>query len=95
MNDYVLRQNQITAIQTSIDNDFQSGIHYHATGTGKSWIAMYLVEQYYKKNPKNNIIWICEQKSILIEQFQQSTMKERGFQSILKPFNVLNYSEYK
>ncbi len=95
MNDYVLRQNQITAIQTSIDNDFQSGIHYHATGTGKSWIAMYLVEQYYKKNPKNNIIWICEQKSILIEQFQQSTMRERGFQSILKPFNVLNYSEYK
>ena len=31
-----LRQNQIDALQKSIDNDFESGIHYHATGTGKS-----------------------------------------------------------
>ena len=94
-NNYILRQNQLKAIQTSIDNDFQSGIHYHATGTGKSWIAMYLVEAYNRLYPKNNIIWICEQKSILIEQFQKNTMKERNFQTVLKPFNVLNYSEYK
>ena len=31
---------------SSIDNDFQSGIHYHATGSGKSWIAMYILEAF-------------------------------------------------
>ena len=36
----MLRKNQIEAINKSIENDFASGIHYHATGSGKSWIAM-------------------------------------------------------
>ena len=40
-----LRPNQINAIKTSCDNDFKSGIHYHATGTGKSWIAMSIVKE--------------------------------------------------
>ena len=38
-----LRKNQLEAINISKTNDFQSGIHYHATGTGKSWIAMYIL----------------------------------------------------
>jgi len=46
-----LRKNQLEAIQKSIDNDFSSGIHYHATGTGKSWIAMNIVNEFRKKNP--------------------------------------------
>jgi len=29
-----LRLNQINAIETSIRNDFASGVHFHATGTG-------------------------------------------------------------
>ena len=32
----ILRPNQIEAIKISKENDFESGIHYHATGTGKS-----------------------------------------------------------
>ena len=34
-----LRKNQELALKTSIENDFESGIHYHATGTGKSIIS--------------------------------------------------------
>ena len=32
------RINQEKAIQASIKNDFKSGVHFHATGTGKSWL---------------------------------------------------------
>ena len=64
-----MNKNQINAIQTSINNNFSNGIHYHATGTGKSWIALQLILEFYKKNPKCNILWICESKSILEEQF--------------------------
>ena len=42
----MLRVNQKIAIEKSIENDFTSGIHYHATGSGKSWIAMKIVEEF-------------------------------------------------
>ena len=57
-----LRNHQRIAIQSSIENDFASGIHYHATGTGKSWVAMYLLQQFHQKNPQANVVWICERK---------------------------------
>ena len=44
-----LYNNQKNAIDTSINNDFMSGIHYHATGTGKSWIAMLILEKFNNK----------------------------------------------
>ena len=59
-----LRQNQHNAIDISIKNNFASGVHFHATGTGKSWIALELILAYNKLYPKSNIIWLCEQKSI-------------------------------
>ena len=64
-----LRDNQKKAINTSYENDFESGVHFHATGTGKSLIAMNIVTQYNKIHPTHNILWICESKSILIDQF--------------------------
>ena len=53
-----LRDNQINAINISINNDFDSGIHFHATGTGKSWIAMNIINEYNIRYPKNNILWL-------------------------------------
>ena len=41
-----LRNNQLLAINTSIENDFSSGIHYHATGCGKSWIAIHILMEF-------------------------------------------------
>ena len=40
----ILRKNQIKAIDSSASNDFESGVHFHATGSGKSWIAMTLID---------------------------------------------------
>jgi hypothetical protein len=92
---YNLRPNQISAVQLSYDNDFLSGVHFHATGTGKSWIAMNIIHNYNLKYPKNNILWICEKKSILIEQFDIKNIKQRNFLSTIHQFNILNFSDYK
>ena len=91
----MLRLNQKKAIQCSVDNNFESGIHFHATGTGKSWIALEILLKYNEIYPNNNVMWICEQKSILIEQFNAKTLKEKGYYHIYKKFNVLNFTENK
>ena len=39
----MLRGNQRNAIDVSLSNNFKSGVHFHATGTGKSWIALELL----------------------------------------------------
>lgn len=91
----MLRKNQIDAINCSINNDFESGIHFHTTGTGKSWIAMSILDEYNKKYPKKNVLWICERKDILKEQFSSKKIKERNFNSILKNYNILNFVENK
>lgn len=90
-----LRAHQVSAIQTTIDNNFESGVHFHATGTGKSWVSLQTIIEFQKRNPKCNILWICEQKSILTEQFDRTVLKQRGFQAIHETFLVLDYSQYK
>ena len=90
-----LNKNQINAIDTSINNDFQSGIHFHATGTGKSWIALELILAFNNKYKNTNIFWICERKSILIEQFSSKLLKERGYEDVFKNFHILNFSSHK
>jgi hypothetical protein len=89
------RPHQVQAIQTTIQNNFESGVHFHTTGAGKSWVALQIIIEYQKRNPSCNILWICEQKSILQEQFDKNILKQRGFQSIHDTFLVLNYSHYK
>ena len=91
----MLRNNQKNAIQVSLNNDFDSGVHFHATGTGKSWIALHLILEYQKKNPISTIFWICERKSILTEQFSMKKIKQRGYQDIYKKFLILNYTDFK
>jgi len=90
-----LRPNQLRAIEETVATDFKSGIHYHATGTGKSWIAMHIILKFQEKYPKSNVMWICEKKSILIEQFNRANLKERNFDHIFEKYNILNYSETK
>ena len=86
MNDYKLRTNQSKAIFTSVQNNFSSGVHFHATGTGKSWIALELIIKYNLCYPKDNILWLCEQKSILIEQFNKKTLKEKDTMIFIRYF---------
>ena len=41
-----LRNNQYQAVTCSKENNFQSGVHFHATGTGKSWIALEIILEF-------------------------------------------------
>ena len=91
----MLRKNQKNAIKISLSNNFKSGVHFHATGTGKSWIALELILKYNKTNKNKNILWLCEQKSILIQQFNKKTLTEKGYNQIYKKFMVINYTEKK
>ena len=91
----MLRKNQRNAIDVSLNNNFKSGVHFHATGTGKSWIALELALAYNNLNKTKNILWLCEQKSILIEQFNISTIRNKGYENIYKKFIVINYTEKK
>ena len=88
----MLYDNQKKAINFTINNDFTSGVHCHATGTGKSWIGLEIMLEFNKKYPKKHIMWLCEHKSILIEQFDKKTLKERGYENIYNIFNIKEYT---
>ena len=90
-----LRKNQINAIETSINNNFESGVHFHATGTGKSWIALELLLQFNKQNKHSNVLWLCEQKSVLKEQFNKKVIQEKGYSDIFKQFLIIDYTTRK
>ena len=64
-----LWKHQLDALNISINNNFASGTHAHATGTGKSFLGHFLVRSYADKHPNKIIIWICEHKSIISEIF--------------------------
>jgi hypothetical protein len=92
----ILHTSQKDAINKTLQEKFQSGVHFHATGTGKSWIALSLVLKFLEANgPKTNILWICEQKSILNEQFDTDTLYEKGFDCITNKFFLFDYSRNK
>ena len=90
-----MRRNQVNAVNTTISSGFRSGIHAHATGTGKSWIALEIVRRFGETNPSSHIMWLCEQKSILEEQFDRETVTKKGFESIFKSFIVIDHARNK
>ena len=89
------RENQRQAILTSIAEDFGTGVHMHATGTGKSWIALQLLDSFHEMHPQDNVMWICEQKSILLDQFDKHVLQQKGFHKTLKHFLVYDYTSQK
>ncbi len=90
-----LHVNQRDAIRTTIRNDFLSGVHAHATGTGKSWIALQVLLEFVARYPAANVLWICEQKTILQEQFDTAVIKAKGFTEIRQRFMILDFSSRK
>ena len=94
----MLRDYQLDAINACYNEtktNFRSGVIFSATGTGKSHIMLELLLEYNKLFPKNHILWICEQKSILIDQFDQTTIKQKGYNQIHKTFFIMDFAQKK
>jgi hypothetical protein len=90
-----LFSNQIRAISVSKNNDYKSGIHAHATGTGKSHIALEIIINFSNSYPCKAILWLCEQKSILKDQFNSETLSKKGYDNLGELFNIKNYTSTK
>lgn len=58
------RDNQKKAIDTVLKNNFITGIHSQATGTGKSMIALKIINEFNKKYSQKSVLWFCERKDI-------------------------------
>ena len=91
----MLKHHQLESIKSTFSTNLKSGVHSHATGTGKSVIALQLTTQFINWfSPKiPTILWICEQKSILIEQFQKETLVKKGFDK--SRFLILDFYQKK
>ena len=87
---YELRKHQVESLQKTLDNNFESGVHFHATGTGKSLVALNILIEYNKKYPNRNIIWLCEQKSILYDLFNNNKVNYFIVNNISKSTKIIN-----
>lgn len=63
-NKFTWNENQVIGWTNAINSNFASGIHSQATGSGKSLMALKIIWEYHKKNPKNHVMWLCERKDI-------------------------------
>ena len=75
MTDFILYAHQTRAIDRVLESDFESSVIQYATGSGKSLIGFELVSHFHKKYPKLNILWVCEHKSALEQQFTGNKYK--------------------
>lgn len=82
----MLYSHQIDAIETVERTDFSSGVLDYATGTGKSRIGYEIVNRFNNKYPRKSIIWVCEHKFILKENFNKNYF-------INRTLSIVNYSD--
>lgn len=85
---FQLYEHQSRAINTIVESNFANGVVHYATGTGKSIIGFETVNKFNELYPTKNIIWICEHKCILQQQFNQNQM-------ITKNLHIINLSSKK
>lgn len=90
----MLRKNQKDALEISIQNDFTSGVHFHATGTGKSFIAFKILDAFFQRYPKQNVLWICEHQTILSQLFDPKNLHDWEKQ-ILQHYHLLKFYNRK
>ena len=62
---------QQRALDVSICNGFASGVHAHATGSGKSILGHALVRAYAEMHKGELMVWVCEQAGVIAEIFSR------------------------
>jgi hypothetical protein len=71
-----LWKHQRDALLHSIDNDFASGTHAHATGSGKSILGHSLIRAFSQEHPQQLMMWLCEQTSVIAEIFSRKDVRK-------------------
>jgi superfamily II DNA or RNA helicase len=99
-----LRENQLDAINRTIDDGFSSGIHCQNMGAGKSIIFLNIIQKHYDEFQINGSLYIitCFRQEILKDLFfdNQNNLKNLDFWKKnkiinLNQFNVINCIDYK
>lgn len=89
------RKNQIEAIENTIKNNFNSGIHSQATGAGKSLIALNIIAKYNEKYPTNAVMWLSERKDIPMKLFLDDNYKiNKNNKKFWKDNNIIDLSKF-
>ncbi len=92
-NEFEWKENQLEGIENAIACDFASGIHSQATGTGKSLMALHIMQKYHEKYPTNSMMWLCERKDIPDKLFFSKKKNEDGTIESVK--NTENYRKWR
>ena len=59
------------ALDASVGNKFESGVHAHATGAGKSRLGHALLRAFANQTPGSLMFWLCEQTSVIRDIFER------------------------
>ena len=79
-----LRKNQLKALEITIKMILNLS-SFSCYGTGKSWISLEIILK-YNENIQKQLLWLCEQKSILVEQFEKVRSKKKDIMIFLLSF---------
>ena len=90
----MLKKNQNDAINCVVENDFNSGVIAHATGTGKSVIGINLLKLYAERYVNSNMMWLCEYKTIINELFRNDLFNSVLI-SLKEKYEIFNFSKEK
>ncbi len=88
----MLRKHQQAAIDLSIDNNFSSGIHSHATGTGKSIIGLEKLKITYDNDSEIVArLIICTNKLSKVFENLKDNYNKLGSNDIFNNYNLNCY----
>ena len=95
----ILRQNQIDGIDAACKNNFCSGIHSQATGTGKSVMALVIIGKYHEKYRNNSVWWFSERIDIPEKLFfmkrENILVNDTNKWKTWKNNNIIDMDEFK
>lgn len=63
------------------------------TVTHNSWIGLQILCEFHTKYPKENVMWICEYKNVLQQQFTRQRLQAIGFSEVRKRYHILELYE--
>ena len=73
---WTLYPHQTDAVETSVRNNFESGTHAHATGSGKSIIGHSIVREFASRNKGVLMFWLCEQVDVVAQTFAKRASRD-------------------